>query len=441
MTETMANDVASKALLQTTIADLESQLKGFKKEALSLDITRGKPATAQLDLSSSIDGILAGNYLENSSGEANASRSGNLDVRNYGGLEGIQSARELFAPILGTNIDETLVFGNASLNLMFQSVLSCYYFGVSGPDSAWSTEGKIKFLCPVPGYDRHFSICERFGIEMINVPMVDTGPDMDFVEQQLANDPLIKGIWCVPRFSNPTGHVYSDDTVKRFAKLANIAGKHFRIFWDNAYAVHALSDNAAELLCLMTQCKEQGTEDSALIFGSTSKVTLAGAGVSFVGCSTRNMNMLKRDMIVSSIGPDKINQLRHVRFLQNQTGIKRLMAKHADILAPKFALVLEKLSNTLTNENCGRWTNPQGGYFVSFDTKPGLAGEIVGLAASAGVKLTAAGATFPYGKDPNDCNIRIAPSFPPLEELDKAMDVFICCVKLATRKQELELLS
>lgn len=191
----------------------------------------------------------------------------------------------------------------------------------------------------------------------------------------------------------------------------------------------------------MTQCKEQGTEDSALIFGSTSKVTLAGAGVSFVGCSTRNMNMLKRDMIVSSIGPDKINQLRHVRFLQNQTGIKRLMAKHADILAPKFALVLEKLSNTLTNENCGRWTNPQGGYFVSFDTKPGLAGEIVGLAASAGVKLTAAGATFPYGKDPNDCNIRIAPSFPPLEELDKAMDVFICCVKLATRKQELELLS
>lgn len=434
MSEFTANDVASKEVLQESITGLEKQLETYKTQNLSLDITRGKPASAQLDLSNSIDGILKGNYEE-------VNASGSLDVRNYGGLEGLQSARELFSPILGTSPKDTFVFGNASLTLMFQSILSNFYFGVSSPDDTWAKEGTIKFLCPVPGYDRHFAICEHFGIEMINVPMTDAGPDMDFVEQQIANDPLIKGIWCVPRFSNPTGHVYSDDTVKRFSKLANIAGNNFRVFWDNAYAVHAFSDDADQLLCLWEQCKKQGTEDSAFIFGSTSKVTLAGAGVSFVGCSPSNMSMLKRDLVIGSIGPDKINQLRHVRFLKDQAGIKDLMTKHAEILAPKFSLVLEKLNTELTNKNCGTWAKPQGGYFVSFDAKPGLACSIVALAASAGVKLTAAGATFPYGKDPQDSNIRIAPSFPPLEELDKAMDVFVCCVKLATLKQQLDQVS
>ncbi|HEX4940780.1 MAG TPA: aminotransferase class I/II-fold pyridoxal phosphate-dependent enzyme [Candidatus Kapabacteria bacterium] len=420
-------DQASKQQLQAALADLESQYAGFQAAKLSLDLTRGKPNSAQLDLSNRLDGILDGQYKG----------ADGTDSRNYGGLDGQPEAKALFCQMLGVKPEETLIGGNASLTLMFQTLNYAHNFGVRGAGSAWNKEGKIKFLCPVPGYDRHFGICEELGIEMIPVAMDDNGPDMDQVEALVKADKLIKGIWCVPRFSNPSGIVYSDQVVERIAKLAKIAGPNFRIMWDNAYCIHAFHDDAQPLANVMDLARKHGTEDSLLIFGSTSKITFAGAGLAFMGASVENLKHFKKHLGIITIGPDKVNQLRHVKFFGDHAGLLDHMRKHAELLKPRFDAVIEHLNKGLKNTDMGSWTVPEGGYFVSFDSRPGLAKEIVRLADAVGVKLTPAGATFPYGKDPADRNIRLAPSFPTLADINKAMEVFVVCVQLASVRQKL----
>lgn len=412
---------ASNEQLQALQTNLEREYSALKQAGLNLDLTRGKPSSDQLSLSNSLDGILQGNYSMD-----------NTDLRNYGGLDGLPSAKALFAPVIDVAVNEILIGGNSSLTLMHQCMTFCHLFGLNGADSAWSKQGQIKFLCPVPGYDRHFSVCEQLGIEMIPVAISDTGPDMDQVEALIKTDPQIKGIWCVPRFSNPTGCIYSDETVDRLAQLANNAGDNFRIFYDNAYAVHGLSADAPKLKPIMTACKNYGTEESVLIFGSTSKITFAGAGVCYLGASKTNLAAITRHMGISSIGPNKVDQARHVKFLQDAVGINALMSEHAKLLQPRFKAVIDGLQNELADSGICQWTNPEGGYFISFDTLPGLAKTVVGMAADAGVKLTPAGATFPYGRDPEDKNIRIAPSVPSVGEITKATEVFVICVKLAT---------
>ncbi|SEH07160.1 aminotransferase class I/II-fold pyridoxal phosphate-dependent enzyme [Candidatus Venteria ishoeyi] len=408
---------------------LSARYQGFLQAGLNLDLTRGKPSTEQLALSDALDGILAGNYK---------TRDG-VDVRNYGGINGIPEARELGAALLGISPEQTLVGGNSSLTLMYQYMMFCMYIGIQGENSAWFIEaaGKpVKFLCVVPGYDRHFTICESLNIEMINIDMTASGPDMAQVEALVKADSNIKGIWCVPKYSNPSGECYSKATVQRLAQLGNIAGKNFRIMWDNAYAVHDL-DTVLDLANIMDACQQAGTTDSVFITGSTSKITFAGAGVSFAGSSVDNLKHFKNWLSAQTIGPDKVNQLRHVRFLKNHAGLLAHMEKHALILKPKFDRVQEHLTAALEGQGVGNWTIPQGGYFVSFNTLPGLAKEVVRLTGEAGVKLTPAGATFPYQTDPQDCNIRIAPSFPSLEEIDQAMPVFITCVQLASVRQQI----
>ena len=420
-------DQASKQQLQAALADLESQYARFQAAKLSLDLTRGKPNSAQLDLSNRLDGILDGQYKG----------ADGTDSRNYGGLDGQPEAKALFCQMLGVKPEETLIGGNASLTLMFQTLNHAHNFGVRGSVSAWNKEGKIKFLCPVPGYDRHFGICEELGIEMIPVAMDDNGPDMDQVEALVKADKLIKGIWCVPRFSNPSGIVYSDQVVERIAKLAKIAGPNFRIMWDNAYCIHAFHDDAQPLANVMDLARKHGTEDSLLIFGSTSKITFAGAGLAFMGASVENLKHFKKHLGIITIGPDKVNQLRHVKFFGDHAGLLDHMRKHAELLKPRFDAVIEHLNKGLKNTDMGSWTVPEGGYFVSFDSRSGLAKEIVRLADAVGVKLTPAGATFPYGKDPADRNIRLAPSFPTLADINKAMEVFVVCVQLASVRQKL----
>lgn len=421
-------DQATSEQLRALEGSLSEQYQIIQRETLSLDLTRGKPSADQLDLSNALDGILEGHYAD----------SAGTDLRNYGGLAGIPEARELFSRMIGVKADEIMIGGNSSLTLMYFVVQTCMYQDFAGEDSAWHKTGRpIKFLAPVPGYDRHFSVCQHLGVELIPVAMNDSGPDMDRVETLVKNDGDIRGIWCVPRFSNPTGCVYSDDVVRRVAGLGDIAGENFRVFWDNAYAVHALEDNAPALANLMDCCREAGTQDSVYIFGSTSKITFAGAGVAFVGGSPANLKSLQYHLGFTSIGPDKINQLRHVRFLRDMDNLNAHMQKHAAIMKPRFDAVLEQLDRELAGTGMGEWTRPRGGYFISFDARPGLAREIIRLAAGAGVKLTPAGATFPYGNDPEDKNIRIAPSYPALAELKKAVEVFVVCVKLASVRQVL----
>jgi aspartate/methionine/tyrosine aminotransferase len=414
---------ASAAQLREWEATLAKEYEAFKAAGLNLDLTRGKPSADQLNLSNALDGILAGNYKDEDG----------TDVRNYGGLDGIASAKTLFAPVLGVGIDEIIIGGSSSLTLMYQAVQFAFEHGVAGSD-AWRKSGTVKFLAPVPGYDRHFTVCEHFGIELIPVGMNDDGPDMDQVEALVAADPQIKGMWCVPRFSNPSGIVYSAATVERCAKLGKIAGPGFRVFWDNAYAVHTLHDGAPELANILEAAKRHGSEDSIYIFGSTSKITFAGDGVSFMAASPANLKVYKHNLGFGQIGPDKVNQLRHVKFIKNTANLTALMQQHAALLKPRFDAVLTRLQAL---RELGEWTEPQGGYFISFDTRPGLAKTVVKLAADAGVKLTPAGATFPYGKDPQDRNIRLAPSFPKVDEIAKATDVFVTCVKLASVQQEL----
>jgi DNA-binding transcriptional MocR family regulator len=322
--------------------------------------------------------------------------------------------------------------------LMHQAVMAAYFFGLSGQDSAWQKEGKVKFLCPVPGYDRHFAICEQMGIEMINVSMDSNGPDMDQVEQLVKNDPSIKGIWCVPKYSNPSGVVYSDEVVERIAALGKIAGPHFRVFWDNAYAIHDLSDNPPQLANIFQLCEKLGTQDSVLQFASTSKITHAGSGVAFLGASSANLKGFQKVLGILTIGPDKVNQLRHVHFFAKEGSLRAHMQKHAAIIKPRFATVLKHLEAAFGDNDLGSWESADGGYFISFDTRPGLAKEVVRLAGEAGVKLTPAGATYPYGKDPQDRNIRIAPTVPTVAQVDEAMQVFVLCVKLASVRQALQ---
>jgi DNA-binding transcriptional MocR family regulator len=420
-------DQASAQELQAQLAKLESQYAIFQSANLNLDLTRGKPSSAQLDLSNGLDGILGGEYKA-AAGD---------DCRNYGGIDGIPEAKALFSRVLGVKPSETLIGGNASLTLMFQMMAFAYFFGVKGSESAWSNEGAVKFLCPVPGYDRHFSVCEELGIEMIPVGMDENGPLMDEVESLVKADASIKGIWCVPRFSNPSGIVYSDEVVDRIARLGSVAGANFRVMWDNAYAIHALSDTAPELANVMDAAHRHGTEDSVVMFGSTSKVTFAGSGLAFMGASEENLAHFKKHLGMVTIGPDKVNQLRHVKFFGNYDGLLGHMSKHAALLRPRFDAVLSHLDQGFSASDMGVWTVPEGGYFVSFDARPGLAKQIVKLAADVGVKLTPAGATFPYANDPDDKNIRLAPSFPSLTDINKTMEVFVVCVKLASIRQKL----
>ncbi|MGK0442175.1 MAG: aspartate/methionine/tyrosine aminotransferase [Pseudohongiellaceae bacterium] len=423
----MKLDQAVPEQLRELESTLNAQYQSFQAAGLNLDLTRGKPSAEQLDLSNALDGILRGEYTDASG----------TDVRNYGGIDGIPQAKQLFADMIGLRPEDILVGGNGSLPLMYFSLQTALTEGLNGKDSGWSNEGRVKFLAPVPGYDRHFAACEHLGIELIPVAMDDNGPDMDEVERLVKADPSIKGIWCVPRFSNPTGIVYSDEVVQRMAKLGHIAGANFRIFWDNAYAVHVLEDNAPALADIMQACRSEGTEDSVLIFGSTSKITFAGAGVAFMAASANNLKILKRSLGFSTVGPDKVNQYRHVKFLKDSSHLASHMAKHAAVMKPRFDAVLQQLETELANTGMASWTKPQGGYFISLDTLPGLAKEVIKLAADAGVKLTPAGATFPYGKDPENKNIRIAPTLPGIADLEKATEVFIVCLKLASVKQAL----
>lgn len=416
-----------KAQLTGQVARLSAEYKKVQSEGLSLDLTRGKPGQDQVELSSKLDGILKDNFK----------LADGTETRNYGGILGIPEARKLGAEILEVHPEEVLVGGNSSLTLMYQYVEAAHFFGLFKNGVGWREEadaknGKIKFLCPVPGYDRHFTICEALGIGMIAVPMTDQGPDMSFVEAAVKDDLLIKGIWCVPRFSNPSGVSYSAETVDALARLPAKAGANFRILWDNAYAVHNLYDTGPKLECLLAKATEYGHEDNIAIFASTSKITFAGGGISWLATSKANLERFTKHHGVMCIGPDKVNQLRHVRLLPDLVAVKTHMRKHAALIQPKFRAIQNCLEEDLTGLEIATWTLPEGGYFVSFDCLPGLAKKVVALSAKAGVKLTPAGATWPYGKDPRDSNIRIAPSFPSLEDVKRAISVFTLCVRLAT---------
>ena len=415
-------DAMDAAALTRTEAELEQRYAALQAEGLNLDLTRGKPAGDQLELSAALDGALEGGYRAEDG----------TDTRGYGVSDGIAEARRLGAEWLGLAPDEVLAGGNSSLTLMYLFLLGAHRFGLEGPGSAWADDPTgARFLCPVPGYDRHFTICGDLGIEMLPVPMTGEGPDMDRVEALVGADARVRGMWCVPRYSNPTGETYSADTVRRIAGLGRIAAPGFRVMWDNAYAVHDLAGGGPALQSVMTHCRAAGTEDSVVQFASTSKVTFAGAGISFFGGSRRNVDWLRTRLSVMTIGPDKVSQLRHMSLLPDMDAVHARMARHAELLRPKFDCVRRRLEEGLGNLGMGRWTDPAGGYFVSFWTRPGLAKETVRLAAGAGVRLTPAGAAFPYGEDPEDSHIRLAPSFPPQVEVDRAMEVFVTCVKLA----------
>ncbi|MCX7711238.1 MAG: aminotransferase class I/II-fold pyridoxal phosphate-dependent enzyme [Clostridia bacterium] len=401
---------------------LTEKYNGYKAQNLKLDMSRGKPCPEQLDLSM---GLLDMKDYKAKDG---------TDCRNYGGLDGIPEAKELFAKMLDVSTKEIIIGGNASLNMMFDAISRAMTFGVVGSDVPWGKLPKVKFLCPSPGYDRHFAVTELFGIEMIVVDMKSDGPDMDTVEKLVAEDESIKGIWCVPKYSNPDGITYSDEVVDRFAKMQTKA-KDFRIFWDNAYAVHHLTDKPDQLKNILTACKEAGNPNRVFIFSSTSKISFAGAGVAMMAGSEENMNQIKKILTIQTIGSDKINQLRHVNYFKSIEGIENQMKKHAAILKPKFDMVLDILEAELGGKEIAWWNKPNGGYFISLNILPGCAKQVVQMAADAGVVLTKAGATFPYGKDPQDRNIRIAPSYPSLEELRKAIEILCVCVELTSAEK------
>ena len=403
---------------------LLQEYEGFKAKGLALNMARGKPSAAQLDLSMPM--------LECVTAETGYAAEGGTDCRNYGVLDGLPEAKRLMAAMLDDDPENVVVFGTSSLNIMYDTMARCWMFGTLG-SAPWCALPQVKWLCPAPGYDRHFGVSEAFGMEMIPVAMGADGPDMNEVERLVAADDSIKGIWCVPKYSNPGGVTYSDEVVRRLASM-KCAAADFRIFWDNAYGIHHLYDQAEQqdqLLDIRTACEEAGNPDRCFKFASTSKVTFPGAGISAFAASADNVAETKKRMKPQVIGHDKLNQLRHVRFLRDAEGLAAHMARHAELLRPKFELVERKLSEGLGVVGGCAWSKPRGGYFVSFDAPAGCAKRVVELAAEAGVTMTGAGATWPYGKDPADSNIRIAPSLPPLEELDAALDVFVCCVKLA----------
>ncbi|MEV0321501.1 aminotransferase class I/II-fold pyridoxal phosphate-dependent enzyme [Streptomyces sp. NPDC050658] len=386
---------------------------------LKLDLTRGKPAPEQLDLSDDLLSLPGGRHTS----------ADGTDVRNYGGLQGLPELREIFAGVLQVPAGQLLALGNSSLELMHDCLVHALLGVVPGAESRWVDQERVKFLCPVPGYDRHFALCERFGIDMIPVPMTAEGPDMDVVERLVAEDPAIKGIWCVPKYSNPDGVCYSDAIVTRLATMRT-AAPDFRIFWDNAYAAHHLTDTPVEIADLLAACADAGNADRAFVFGSTSKITAAGAGVAFFGSSPANVKWLLANNQKRSIGPDKINQLRHVLFLRDADGVRAHMERQRALLQPKFETVARILDAELGSTGLATWTDPKGGYFVTLEVPEGCAKEVVRRAADAGIVLTPAGATHPYGDDPRDAVIRIAPSYPGLTELEQAIEGLAVCVRL-----------
>ena len=415
----------SKEQLQALKKELDQQFAEIKAQGLSLDMSRGKPGADQLDLSMDMMDIL--------SSKTDLKCETGVDCRNYGVMDGIPEAKRLLGEISEVDPEHIIIYGNSSLNVMFDTVARSMIHGVMG-NTPWCKLDKVKFLCPVPGYDRHFKITEFFGIEMINVPMSPEGPDMDMVEKLVSEDPAIKGIWCVPKYSNPQGYTYSAETVKRFAALKP-AAPDFRIYWDNAYSVHHLYDEPEKqdfLLEILEECAKAGNPDMVYKFTSTSKISFPGSGIAAVAASKANLDDIRKFITVQTIGHDKLNQLRHVRFFKNLDGIHAHMSKHAAILRPKFEMVEATLEKELGGLGIGSWTVPMGGYFISFESMDGCAKAIVAKAKEAGVVMTGAGATYPYGKDPKDSNIRIAPSFPPIDELEKAAKVFVTCVKLVS---------
>ena len=420
--------MTKEELLQEQAA-LEAEYAKIKEMGLNLDMSRGKPGTDQLDLAMPmLDVLNSKSVLKSENG---------LELRNYGGLDGIPEAKKLIAEMVGTKPENVIVYGNSSLNIMYDQIARAELFGLCG-NTPWSKLDKVKFLCPVPGYDRHFAITEEFGIEMINIPMTADGPDMDMVEQYVNNDEAVKGIWCVPKYSNPQGVVYSEDTVKRFAALKPAAAD-FRIFWDNAYAVHHLyDDNQAQIPDIISLCEENGNPDMVFQFCSTSKVSFPGAGIAGISASQANIEDIKKRLTIQTIGHDKTNQLRHVLYFKNLDGIKAHMSKQAALIRPKFDMLDELLTEEIASRGIGSWIKPLGGYFISFEALPGCAKEIVAKCKEAGVVMTGAGSPFPYKKDPQDSVIRIAPTFPSLEELTKAAQVFVVVTRLVSVNKMLE---
>ncbi|MBN1220333.1 MAG: aminotransferase class I/II-fold pyridoxal phosphate-dependent enzyme [Anaerolineae bacterium] len=402
--------------------ELTEHYQGFQSQNLVIDMTRGKPCPEQLDLSSGLLTCVDGKNFRTADGD---------DCRNYGGLDGIPEAKTLFADFLEVEPDEIVIGGNASLTMMHDTILRAMVKGLVDSDVPWVKLSAVKFLCPCPGYDRHFSICQYLGIEMIPVEMQADGPDMDTVEEIVAQDETVKGIWCVPKYSNPTGVTYSDDVVERLARMKT-AAQDFRIFYDNAYTVHHLTDTPDRLRNILTACKQAGNPDRVFIFGSTSKVSFAGGGVAMMAGSKKNIEFVKQQLFFQTIGPDKLNQLRHVCFFKDMAGIEAHMKKHAAILKPKFDAVQDILERELAGKNVATWSRPNGGYFISFDTMDGCAQAVIKLAGEAGVKFTPAGATFPYKKDPRDRNIRLAPTFPPIEDIRLAIEVLATCTQLVS---------
>lgn len=403
--------------------ELQKAYDAFKDRNLKLDMSRGKPSKEQLDLSMGMMDVL-------SSGLNLVGEEG-VDCRNYGVLDGIKEAKELLGAISEVSADKIIIYGNSSLNVMYDTISRSMTHGVMG-STPWCKLDKVKFLCPVPGYDRHFAITEYFGIEMINVPMTPTGPDMDMVEKLVSEDEAVKGIWCVPKYSNPQGISYSDETVKRFAALKP-AAKDFRIYWDNAYSVHHLYDDEQDVILeILDECEKAGNPDMVYKFTSTSKISFPGSGIAAIATSKNNIEEIKKQLTIQTIGHDKVNQLRHVHFFKNLDGVVEHMRKHAAILRPKFEAVIDTLEAELGGLGIGSWVKPKGGYFISFEAMEGCAKAIVAKAKEAGVVMTNAGATYPYGKDPHDSNIRIAPSFPSADELALAAQLFVLCVKLVS---------
>ena len=424
---------AYSELSREELMELREQLLAAYEEkkalGLNLDMSRGKPSPTQLGVSVGLMDVI--------NSDSDMKSECGIDCRNYGCLDGIPEVKRLMAEMMGTTEDHIFIGGNASLTLMFDTVSRAYTHGIMG-ETPWCKLDKVKFLCPVPGYDRHFAITEHFGIEMINIPMSETGPDMDMVEELVNSDPTVKGIWCVPKYSNPQGICYSDETVRRFANLRP-AAKDFRIFWDNAYVIHHLyEDNQVEILDIIGECEKAGNPDMVFEFASTSKVSFPGSGVSAMATSHANLEDAKKHYTIQTIGNDKVNQLRHARYFKNLDGLKEHMKKHADFMRPKFETTLKVLEEELDGLGIGSWIKPLGGYFISFDAMEGCAKAIVAKCKEAGVILTGAGATFPYHNDPKDSNIRIAPSFSRPEEMQQATEIFVLCVKLVSVQKLLE---